>query len=210
MKTNKSLIIPILIGAGFLIGLIYYFYSYIPQPKIIWQHSGTNLIGENQNLQDGSIYFRDSTFIYAVDIKSGNEKWRYPKSQSSESANQINGITFSLIRGDKIYIPLTEPGTFIILNKNTGEKLPTQGEQLPIKQAEDVYSPNVISSSDTTYILEVKDRLADLSVSDVYIKAVDNETKRTKWRWDKKINPPFYEKDGVVYFLSESNLYAVR
>jgi hypothetical protein len=145
-----------------------------------------------------------------VDIKSGNEKWRYPKSQSSENAYQIKGITFSLIRGDKIYIPLEQPGTFFILNKNTGEKLPTQGEQLPIKQAEDVYSPNEITSGNMTYKLEIKDSPADLSVADNYIKAVDSKTNSTKWRWDKKINPPFYEKDGIVYFLSESNLYAVR
>lgn len=197
----------LLVSMCFLLVLGYLFYSYVPKPKIIWKHDGTSFIGENQTLENNIIFFRDNYHIYAADIETGAIKWFYPKYEMASNPKILENYPYSVILDNKIYLSLQDGKSIKQLDKNTGEEISADKEKLPNELPQFSSFRKEVITDELTYSLVPKNKFPD--DIEFYLKAINNN-KRTQWAWDQPILPTFYEKNGIVYFISNDSLYAAQ
>ncbi len=182
---------------------------------------------------------RDTTanggVVYAVDVRTGSQKWRYP---ATGGLDRQTFTTAPLVQDGKVYIGASD-GKMYILNANDGGFVQTYLTAGPILSSPAIYNDTLLfgSNDDTLYALNVtqpnltsvwrqsyktKDNvnsaplIADgqvfLTTADQFVHAVSAATGVPKWQfrmqYNSMANGPIFA-DNTLYVPSGPRLYAL-
>lgn len=154
----------------------------------IWRFTPDGGVNSAPVVSGGLVYFLSDHDLYAVDIKTGKEKWKYNTG--------LHGYLPPTIADGKVLFGVGRDSFFYALDSKTGEaiwKFETGGH---------------ISSSALAI-----DGIVYFGSLDRHLYAIDIKTGQERWKFKTNTaigfnsHPAF--KNGVVYFGTKTNLYAL-
>jgi outer membrane protein assembly factor BamB len=198
----------------------------IDTKKEKWFFETNEYFSTNISIAEGIIFFSTSNhYIYALDAKTGEEKWNLGKTDSINFVSVSDGLLYfgsydnylyvvdtktgeekwKFMAGDSVYsTPAVSDGVvyfgscdgyFYALDNNTGE------EKWKFKTGGRIFCDPLLS-----------DGVIYIGSEDGYIYAVDIKSAEEKWKFKTGggVNSSAVVSEGIVYFGSyDNNLYAV-
>ena len=161
--------------------------STMPQGHLLWSTDENYLVGESRPVVvDDTLYVGSHFKFIALDADTGEEVWE------KEMRGLINSTP--AIAEDNIYFSDTDQRIYS-LDRHTGEPKWIYKTEAPNRGSATVHNGIVFIGS-----------------GDKHMYALDAATGKRLWRFKAGsvlYNPPALD-DGVLYFLSEANLYSVN